>query len=104
NPNRAPARGVAGLPRRRPDDLRAPDEGAREARSFTTTPNRTRKVEHVKLQSSLAAATAVLAGLALTSCQAKEESKPADPGKSSPAEITVTASDSACELSGTETS
>jgi iron uptake system component EfeO len=56
----------------------------------------------VKLHSSLAIATAALAGLALTSCQAKEEAKPADPGKSAPAEITVNASDSACELSGAE--
>jgi len=55
----------------------------------------------VSLHSSLAIATAALAGLALTSCQAKEEAKPAEPGKS-PAEITVTASDTACELSGTE--
>jgi len=58
----------------------------------------------VKLYSSLAVATAALAGLALTSCQAKEEAKPADPGKSAPSEITVTASDSTCELSGTEAS
>jgi iron uptake system component EfeO len=57
----------------------------------------------VKLQSSLAVATAALAGLALTSCQAKEEATPADPGKSA-SEITVTASDSACELSGNEAS
>jgi len=56
----------------------------------------------VKLHSTLAIATAALAGLALTSCQAKEEAKPADPGQSAPSEITVTASDSACELSGTE--
>ena len=56
----------------------------------------------MKLHSTLAIATAALAGLALTSCQAKEEAKPADPGKSAPSEITVTASDSACELSGTE--
>ena len=56
----------------------------------------------MKLQSTLAIATAALAGLALTSCQAKEEAKPADPGQSAPSEITVTASDSACELSGTE--
>ena len=55
----------------------------------------------MSLHSSLAIATAALAGLALTSCQAKEEAKPAEPGKS-PAEITVTASDTACELSGTE--
>ena len=58
----------------------------------------------MKLYSSLAVATAALAGLALTSCQAKEEAKPADPGKSAPSEITVTASDSTCELSGTEAS
>jgi iron uptake system component EfeO len=58
----------------------------------------------VKLYSSLAVATAALAGLALTSCQAKEAAKPADPGKRAPSEITVTASDSTCELSGTESS
>jgi iron uptake system component EfeO len=56
----------------------------------------------VKLHSSLAVAAAALAGLALTSCQAKEEAAPAEPGKSAPSEITVTASDTACELSGTE--
>jgi len=56
----------------------------------------------VKLHSTLAIATAALAGLALTSCQAKEEAKPAEPGKSAPSEITVTASDTVCELSGTE--
>jgi iron uptake system component EfeO len=56
----------------------------------------------VKLHPSLAVAAAALAGLALTSCQAKEEAKPADAGKSAPSEITVNASDSACELSGTE--
>ena len=56
----------------------------------------------MKLHSTLAIATAALAGLALTSCQAKEEAKPADPGQSAPSEVTVTASDSACELSGTE--
>jgi iron uptake system component EfeO len=56
----------------------------------------------VKFHTPLATATAVLAALALTSCQAKEESKPADQGKGAPAEITVTASDSACELSGNE--
>jgi iron uptake system component EfeO len=58
----------------------------------------------VKLHSSLAVATAALAGLALTSCQAKEEAAPAEPGKNAPSEITVTASDTACELSGTEAS
>jgi iron uptake system component EfeO len=55
----------------------------------------------VKLHTSLAVAAAALAGLALTSCQAKEEAKPAD-GNSAPSEITVNASDSACDLSGTE--
>jgi iron uptake system component EfeO len=57
----------------------------------------------VKFHSSLAALTAVLAGLALTSCQAKEDKSAGDP-KSGAAEITVNASDTACELSGTETS
>jgi iron uptake system component EfeO len=57
----------------------------------------------VKLHSSLAVAAAALAGLALTSCQAKEQAAPAESGKSA-SEITVTASDSACELSGTEAS
>jgi iron uptake system component EfeO len=56
----------------------------------------------VKFHTPLATATAVLAALALTSCEAKEEPKPADQGKGAPAEITVTASDSACELSGNE--
>ena len=56
----------------------------------------------MKLHSSLALTAAALAGVALTSCQAKEEAKPAEPGKSAPAEIAVTASDSACELSGNE--
>jgi iron uptake system component EfeO len=56
----------------------------------------------VKFHTPFATPTAVLAALALTSCQAKEESKPADQGKGAPAEITVTASDSACELSGNE--
>ena len=56
----------------------------------------------MKFHTPFATPTAVLAALALTSCQAKEESKPADQGKGAPAEITVTASDSACELSGNE--
>jgi iron uptake system component EfeO len=55
----------------------------------------------VKFQTSLAAAAALLMALALTSCQAKE-SEPAGDGKDGPAEITVAASDSTCELSGTE--
>jgi iron uptake system component EfeO len=56
----------------------------------------------VKLHSSLALTAAALAGVALTSCQAKEDAKPADQGKGAPAEVTVTASDSTCELSGNE--
>jgi iron uptake system component EfeO len=59
----------------------------------------------VKLYSSLAVATAALAALALTSCQAKEPAKTESGNSgnnSAPAEIAVTASDSACELSGTE--
>jgi iron uptake system component EfeO len=59
----------------------------------------------VKLYSSLAVATTALAAFALTSCQAKEPEK-TDAGNSgnqgAPAQITVDASDSACQLSGTE--
>jgi len=59
----------------------------------------------VKLNSSIAVAAAALAGLALTSCQAKEPEK-TDAGNSAnpsaPAQITVDASDAACQLSGTE--
>ncbi|HET7668719.1 MAG TPA: iron uptake system protein EfeO, partial [Mycobacterium sp.] len=55
----------------------------------------------MKSHSSTAVAAVALAGLALSSCQAKEEAAPA-PGKGAPAQITVTASDTACELSGTE--
>jgi iron uptake system component EfeO len=59
----------------------------------------------VKLHSSIAVAAAALAGLALTSCQAKEPEKTdsgASGSNSAPAEYTVTASDTACELSATE--
>jgi iron uptake system component EfeO len=55
----------------------------------------------VKFHTSLAAAAALLTALALASCQAKE-SEPTGDGKDGPAEITVAASDSTCELSGTE--
>jgi iron uptake system component EfeO len=55
----------------------------------------------VKLHSSLAVAGAVMAGLALTSCQAKEQASASDPAKGA-SDVTVTASDTACELSGTE--
>jgi iron uptake system component EfeO len=48
----------------------------------------------------LAATAALLAGVAMTACTAKEESK--DAGKpGAPADVTVNASDTACELSGT---
>jgi iron uptake system component EfeO len=57
----------------------------------------------MKFHTSLAALTAALAALALTSCQAKED-KSAGDSKGGPSEITVNASDSACELSGTENS
>ncbi len=58
----------------------------------------------MKVQSSAAALAAVLAALALTSCQAKEQSSTAEEGSgnAAPAEITVEASDDSCELSGTE--
>ena len=56
----------------------------------------------MKLHSTLAIATAALAGLALTSCQSKEPENTDSDSKSGPAEVTVTASDTACDLSGTE--
>ncbi|HEX4587389.1 MAG TPA: iron uptake system protein EfeO [Mycobacterium sp.] len=56
----------------------------------------------MKLQSSFAVAAAALAALALTSCQSKEPAKTDSGSKSGPAEINVTASDTTCELSGTE--
>jgi iron uptake system component EfeO len=46
----------------------------------------------------LAAAAALLAGVSTTACTAKEDS--ATGGKPGPADVTVTASDTACELSG----
>jgi iron uptake system component EfeO len=54
----------------------------------------------VKLHSSLAAATALLTGLALASCTPKESASTG--AGEDPAEITVEATDSSCELSGTE--
>lgn len=48
-----------------------------------------------------AAIAAILAGVSLTSCTAKETAATND-GKASPTEITVDASDSACALSGTQ--
>src|SRR5690349_19486178 len=92
---------MVGLPRHRAVDLPASDEGTRKTRSVTPTATRTRKVHYVKLHTSLAVTVAALAGLALTSCQAKEQAAPAEAGKSA-SEITVNASDTACELSGTQ--
>lgn len=54
-------------------------------------------------RAGVAAATALLAGLAMTACQAKESAGPASSADNAPGEITVNASDSTCELSGTET-
>ena len=58
----------------------------------------------MKVQSSAAVLAAVLAALALSGCQAKEQSSTAEEGSgdAAPAEITVEASDDSCELSGTE--
>ena len=44
--------------------------------------------------------TAALAALALSGCQAKEESAGAAEGSEAPAQITVDASDTSCQLSG----
>jgi hypothetical protein len=52
-------------------------------------------------KAAIAAAAAVLAGVSLTSCTAKESGS-AHGGKGGPPEITVSSSDTACELSGTE--
>jgi iron uptake system component EfeO len=68
-----------------------------------STPTRREKGDFVSARGWLAAAAALLAGLSLTSCQAKE-SQSTDEGKGGPAEITVAASDTACDLSGTEAS
>ncbi|WNG86512.1 iron uptake system protein EfeO [Mycobacterium sp. ITM-2016-00317] len=58
----------------------------------------------MKAQSSAAVIAAALAALTLTSCQAKEETPAAgeDGGATAPSEITVDASDTSCELSGTD--
>ena len=59
----------------------------------------------VTAKAGLAAATALLAGLALSSCTAKTpQTAPSSDGKAAPAEFTVTASDTSCELSGTQAS
>jgi iron uptake system component EfeO len=54
-------------------------------------------------KAGIAAVAALLGGISLTSCTAKTpESAPSTDGKAAPAEFTVTASDTTCELSGTE--
>ena len=51
----------------------------------------------------LAATAALLAGVALTSCTAKESTtSTSESGKAAPAEVTVAATDTDCTLSGTE--
>ena len=55
----------------------------------------------MKVHSTAAVAAAALAALVLSGCQAKEESSGGGDGKSAPAEITVNASDTTCELSTT---
>ncbi|TPG35819.1 iron uptake system protein EfeO [Mycolicibacterium hodleri] len=60
---------------------------------------------HVPLRTTrtgVAAAAALLTGIALAGCQAKEPETPASSGENSPVAITVNASDTTCELSGTE--
>jgi iron uptake system component EfeO len=52
-------------------------------------------------KASVAAIAALLAGISLTSCTAKQ-SESTDGGTSAPGHITVNASDTECELSGTE--
>jgi iron uptake system component EfeO len=58
----------------------------------------------VKVHSCTAVVAAALAALTVTSCQAKEEAPAAseEGGSTAPAQVTVEASDDACELSGTE--
>ncbi len=51
-------------------------------------------------RAAVAATAAVLTGISLSSCQAKE-AEPAQEGQAAPTEITVAASDTECELSGT---
>ena len=55
----------------------------------------------MKVSPSVAVLSTAVAALALSGCQAKEEPANAAEGSDAPAQITVTASDSSCELSGT---
>jgi iron uptake system component EfeO len=53
-------------------------------------------------RAGIAAAAALLTGISMTACQAKESETPASGANASAAAITVNASDTSCELSGTE--
>jgi iron uptake system component EfeO len=59
-------------------------------------------VSPLTARTGAAAAAAVLTGISLVGCQAKESETPASSGANAPAQITVDASDTTCELSGTE--
>jgi iron uptake system component EfeO len=52
-------------------------------------------------RAAAAAAAALLTGISLVGCQAKEAQTPASSGDDAPAQVTVNASDTTCELSGT---
>ncbi len=52
-------------------------------------------------RTAVAATAALVTGIALGGCEAKESKTPAAGGENAPAQITVNASDTACELSGT---
>jgi iron uptake system component EfeO len=62
-------------------------------------------VSPLAARAGVAAAAALLTGISLVGCQAKESAAPATggggDGSAAPAQITVSASDSTCELSGT---
>ena len=59
------------------------------------------KVSPTRAVTSTAVLTTAVAALALSGCQAKEQAAGAAQGADAPAQITVNASDTACELSGT---
>lgn len=58
-------------------------------------------VSPLTARAGIAAAAALLTGISMTGCQAKESETPAA-GGNAPAAITVDAADTSCELSGTE--
>ena len=59
-------------------------------------------VSPLTARTGAAAAAALLTGISLVGCQAKESETPASGGANAPAQVTVDASDTTCELSGTE--